>query len=94
MYWANSSSNVLIGKLVREGSPEIKMTMEGLLRGEVFHTTFDEQIVFNQLDQGDDAVWSFLLVSGYLKTVHYEFNVERGKAEFDLKLPNREVRVM
>lgn len=94
IYWANSSSNGLVDKLVREGSPEIKMTMEGLLRGEVFHTTFDEQIVFNQLDQGDDAVWSLLLASGYLKTVHYEFNVVRGKAEFDLKLTNREVRVM
>ncbi len=30
-YWANTSSNSLVGKLIREGSPEIKMTMEGLL---------------------------------------------------------------
>ncbi len=94
IYWANSSSNNLIGKLVREGSPEIKMTMEGLLRGEIFNTTFDEQIVFNQLEQGDDAIWSLLLASGYLKAVHYEFNVMRGRAEFGLKLTNREVRVM
>lgn len=94
IYWANSSSNGLIGKLIREGSPEIKMTMESLLRGETFHTTFDEQIVFNQLEQGDDAVWSLLLASGYLKMVHYEFDIMRGKAEFGLKLTNREVRVM
>ncbi|MDE6844983.1 MAG: ATP-binding protein [Lachnospiraceae bacterium] len=93
-YWANSSSNSLVGKLIREGSPEIKMTMEKLLRGESFHTTLDEQIVFDQLDQGDDAVWSLLLASGYLKVIHYEFNIARRKAEFDLKLTNTEVQAM
>lgn len=94
IYWANTSSNSLVGKLIREGSPEIKMTMERLLRGETFRTVFDEQIVFNQLEHGDDAVYSLLLASGYLKAVHYEFNIMRGKAEFDLKLTNREVQVM
>lgn len=94
IYWANTSSNSLVGKLIREGSPEIKMTMEQLLRGETFSTSFDEQVVFNQLDQGDDAIWSLLFASGYLKMEHYEFNVVRGKAEFVLSLTNREVRVM
>lgn len=93
-YWANSSSNRLVGKLIREGSPEIKMSMENLLKGETFCTTFDEQIVFNQLDQGDDAVWSLLLASGYLRAIHYEFNTTRRKAEFDLQLTNMEVYVM
>ena len=94
IYWANSSSNSLVGKLVREGSPEIKMTMESLLRGETFHTILDEQIVFNRLEQGDSAVWSLLLASGYLRAVHHEFNMAQGKMEFDLKLTNREVNVM
>lgn len=94
VYWTNSSSNSLVGTLIREGSPEIKMTMENLLRGKTFSTTFDEQIVFNQLDQEDGAVWSLLLASGYLRAVHYEFNIVRGRAEYVLKLTNMEVRVM
>lgn len=93
-YWANSSSNSLVGQLIREGSPEIKMTMEKLLHGEAFHTILDEQIVFNQLGHGDGAVWSLLLASGYLKVLHYEFDVARRKAEFDLKLTNLEVQAM
>lgn len=93
-YWANTSSNSLVGKLVKEGSPEIKMVMEDLLRGGTFHTVLDEQIVFNQLDQGDEAVWSLLLASGYLKTVHTELNMERLEMEYDLKLTNMEVRFM
>ena len=64
------------------------------MRGEAFHTAFDEQIVFNQLEQGDSAVWSLLLASGYLRVVHHEFNMEHGEMEFDLKLTNREVHVM
>ena len=94
IYWANTSSNNLIGELIRKGSPEIKMTMEALLRGEGFRTTFDEQIVFYQLGKGDGAVWSLLLASGYLKIVNYQFNIMRRKAEFDLKLTNLEVQVM
>lgn len=70
------------------------MTMESLLRGETFRTTFDEQIVFSQLEQGDDAIWSLLLASGYLNVVRYEFNAVRRKAEFELKLTNLEVQVM
>lgn len=93
-YWANTSSNSLVGKLIREGSPEIKMTMEGLLQGETFHTVLDEQIVFSQLEQGEDAVWSLLLASGYLKVTHYAFNTIRRKAEYTLKLTNLEVQVM
>ncbi len=94
IYWANTSSNSLAGKLIREGSPEIKMIMESLLRGETFHTVLDEQIVFSQLDQGDEAVWSLLLASGYLKVMHYEFNALRRKAEFELRLTNLEVQAM
>ena len=93
-YWANTSSNSLAGKLIREGSPEIKITMESLLRGDTFHTSLDEQIVFSNLEQGDDAVWSLLLASGYLKVMHYEYNVARRKAEYELKLTNMEVQAM
>ena len=93
-YWANTSSNSLAGKLIREGSPEIKMVMEELLRGGTLHTVLDEQIVFSQLDQGDEAVWSLLLAGGYLKAVHSELNTERLEMEYDLKLTNLEVRFM
>ena len=93
-YWVNTSSNSLAGKLVQEGSPKIKMVMEGLLQGETFHAGFDEQVVFSQLDQDEGAVWSLLLASGYLTAVHSELNTERLEMEYDLKLTNLEVRMM
>jgi len=93
-YWVNTSSNSLVGRLIREGSPEIKMTMEELLHGGYFRTVLDEQIVFSQLGQAEDAVWSLLLAGGYLKAECAEFDVESGETRYDLKLTNTEVRSM
>ena len=63
-YWANTSSNSLVGKLVQKGSERIKTTMEGLLKGHSFTSQIDEQIVFSQLENDEDAIWSLLLASG------------------------------
>ena len=93
-YWANTSSNSLIGKLIREGEPEIKTVMEDLLEGKVFHTQLDEQIVYNQLDQNISAIWSLLLASGYLKVTKCTFDPEVGRWEYELALTNKEVRLM
>lgn len=70
------------------------LVMEKQLQKDVFHTAFDEQVVFDQLGQGDDAVWSLLLVSGYLKAEHAEFDQTSGKTNYTLKLTNREVYIM
>lgn len=91
-YWANTSSNSLVGKLIREGSREVKMVMEDLLQGKSFHTRIDEQIVYDQLDHNEYAIWSLLLASGYLKVKKYSF--DEGREEYDLALTNREVHMM
>ena len=93
-YWANTSSNSLAGKLIREGSTKVKTIMEDLLEGKALHTEIDEQIIFNQLDASESAIWSLLLASGYLRVENYTFLEEWGREEYDLVLTNKEVRVM
>ena len=93
-YWANTSSNSLIGKLVREGSEQIKTTMEDLLKGYSFAAQIDEQIVFSQLENDENAVWSLLLASGYLKAEEHWFDEENGEEQYRLCLTNKEVRFM
>ena len=92
-YWANTSSNSLVGKLIREGSPAVKETMEELLKGQKLCTTIDEQIVFSQLEYSESAVWSLFLASGYLKADSYRFNEKFGIEEYELSLTNKEVRI-
>uniref|UniRef100_UPI0040575458 AAA family ATPase n=1 Tax=Agathobacter sp. TaxID=2021311 RepID=UPI0040575458 len=96
-YWANTSSNSLVGKLVREGNKNIKSTFETLLKGETIFRPIDEQIVYNQLDDNEEAIWSLLLASGYLKAISYEQPTAEGEEWeplYELKLTNREVRNM
>ena len=61
-----------MGKLIREGDRRIKEKFERLLKGEVIHTPIDEQIVYNQLDGNEEAVWSLILASGYLKVLSHD----------------------
>ena len=94
-YWANTSSNSLAGKLIREGDESIKETFETLLKGEVIRCPIDEQIVYDQLDEDNgEAIWSLLLASGYLKVLSYEEKVAGKRQLYDLCLTNDEVRDM
>ena len=96
-YWANTSSNSLVGKLIREGDRGIKEKFECLLRGDVIYTPIDEQIVYHQLDGNEEAVWSLLLASGYLKVLSYDRQdlLEPGKEQmYELALTNYEVMCM
>ena len=97
LYWANTSSNSLVGTLLREGNRGIKEQFETLLQGESILTPIDEQIVYDQLDHSDSAVWSLLVASGYLKVLSFEREecLEDGEeAEYELALTNYEVRRM
>lgn len=94
IYWVNTSSNHLVGKLIREGSTDVKIIMEDLLSGNAFHTQIDEQIIFQQLSNTSSAIWSLLLATGYLKAKRYYFNEIRGKKEYDLAITNQEIRFM
>ena len=96
-YWANTSSNSLVGKLLREGNRRIKEKFEALLQGKVVRTSIDEQIVYNQLDNDETAIWSLLLASGYLKVLFYdreEFLEYGEEVEYELTLTNYEVERM
>ena len=93
-YWANSSANSLAGKLIREGNKNIKLEFERLMQGETLRMEIDEQIVFNQLNTGKNAIWSLLLASGYLKAVDTEYDDETGCFYYYLALTNWEVRIM
>lgn len=96
-YWANSSSNSLVSKLIREGKRVVKRDFEEMLKGQHLLTPIDEQIVYNQLDGNVAAIWSLLLASGYLKVISYQDagdTVKTGIPMYELAVTNYEVQVM
>ena len=97
-YWANTSSNSLVGKLLQEGTKDVKLAFERLLSGEHLIMPVDEQIVYNMLDGDETAIWSLLLASGYLKVVGFEEQEEKGFGTCalmcELAITNYETKLM
>ena len=96
-YWANTSSNSLISKLLQEGNGDIKKQFECLLRGQHIRSVIDEQIVFDRLNGSEKAIWSLLLSSGYLKVVSRESyqDVPVGiQPRYELAITNQEINLM
>ena len=90
-YWAATSSNTLINSLIQQSATDMKEKMEIVLQVKrEFWLSFDEQIVFEQLQQDKNAIWSLLLASGYLKVLEVE---QRGillEPWYHLKITNLE----
>lgn len=93
-YWANSSSNSLVSRLLREGGKGVKQEFELLMRGESLEVEIDEQLIYQQLSANENAIWSLLLASGYLKVVWMDFEESSGRCCYHLALTNREVFLM
>ncbi len=91
-YWANTSSNNLVSNLIREGASDVKIAMEDLIEGKSIEKVIDEEIIFEQLDDNSEAIWSLLLAAGYLK-VEDVTDADNGEdAVYRLSLTNLEVR--
>ncbi|MBQ5559664.1 MAG: AAA family ATPase [Lachnospiraceae bacterium] len=93
-YWVNTSGNALVNQLIQQGSSKIKEQMEDLMVGKSIFVPIDEEIVYNQLDASEEAIWSLLLASGYLKVLQViEKDTEFGGIErtYELTLTNVEV---
>ncbi len=87
-FWANTSSNGLVNKLLRNGDIDLKMQFEELLQRHPVICEIDEEIVFERLGQNAEEVWSLLLAGGYLTTL----NVSNDN--YELALTNYEVEKM
>ncbi len=99
IYWANTSSNNLVGKLLKEGNRYVKQNFEKLLSGEHLNVSIDEQFVYSQMGENETAVWSLLLASGYLRVFgHRELTDEEwgwlAAPQYELGITNLEVEIM
>ena len=89
-YWAATSSNALVNRLIQTASGDVKQKMEQLISGSPITVSFDEQIVYNQLDMDERAIWSLLLAGGYLKAVHVEYCGVFQEPWYQLQITNQE----
>ncbi len=86
-YWANTSGNELIGRLITAGQEGLSLELEQVLQGGKLRKLVNEALVLPDLERDADATWSLLLMSGYLKPVA----IHKG-GEVTLAIPNREIQ--
>ncbi|MEK7745521.1 MAG: AAA family ATPase, partial [Elusimicrobiota bacterium] len=90
-YWVNTGGDALIRKLLIDSGLEIENDIEALLRGESIEKPVDEHTVFRDLGRKSEAVFSFLVMSGYLRADERLRRDEAGREHWKLSVPNKEV---
>ena len=86
-YWANTSGNDLIRRLLRKANQNTKSEVECLINGETITKTIRQELTYREVEDSIDNIWSGLYSTGYLTC--------RRKApgkQMELALPNREIR--
>ena len=71
-YWVNTASNDLIAKLLSNAKPAVKQQFEELLQGNIIEQPLFENLVFSDIENREEALWSLLLYAGYLKVLSSE----------------------
>src|SRR5262249_10208907 len=88
-YWVQTSSNELVRELLLASPGGARAELETLLAGGTVDMPIDENIVLRDVGSSSDAVWSFLLFTGYLKAV--EATWIEAQLWCKLAVPNVEV---
>ena len=91
-YWVNTSDNEIVHRLISRGGPILKMELEDLLQGTALVKTINQNISMGEVEKNDQNVWSFLLFSGYLKSIGQD--IIDGELVCSLAIPNREVQTI
>jgi hypothetical protein len=93
-YWINTSDNKIVESLLSKGGKELKEELEVLIRGESVEKAVEENIVYKDIPDRENLLWSFLLMGGYLKQTSERMDPATGKMHYTLSIPNMEVRTV
>jgi len=91
-YWANTSGNDIVRKLVDRADGEMKTELETLMAGGTISKTVHEDITYDEIYKSADNPWNFLFFTGYLKKVGEGRLNEDGELTLDLSIPNIELK--
>ena len=89
-YWVSTSSNDIIAELLEQATPEICEYLEGLLNGKSFIIPISTDVIYPQIKSNPTSVFSFLLMTGYLKALDSNLPPEMGEL-YAVTIPNKEI---
>ena len=89
-YWVSTSSNDVVGEILADATEELYEKLNSLLQGKTVLTYIDTGVAYPQIKNNISSVYSFLLVTGYLKMVKAEPSLGDGFL-CEVALPNKEI---
>ena len=92
-FWVSTGSNDIIGEVLAQADEETYHRLTALVKGETFTTFIDTGVIYPQIKSNPATIYSFLLVTGYLKAMKTtpSFN---GDFMCEVSLPNREISLV
>ena len=89
-FWQSTGSNDIIGEVLMNATTETYEKLESLMQGKSFVTHIDTGVIYPQLQNNPSSIYSFLLVTGYLKAVTND-QPFGGDYMCEVALPNKEI---
>ena len=92
-FWVSTGSNDIIGEVLAEADEEIYNRLTSLVNGGTFTTFIDTSVIYPQIRSNPSTIYSFLLVTGYLKVLKTTPSFS-GDFMCEVALPNREISLV
>lgn len=89
-YWVNTSGNAILRQLMKQTDAEQKESLLSLLHGDSVTAVIREGVIYDDIGENPDALYTMLLTTGYLTAIHKQSTF--GGQLCRLVIPNREVK--
>ncbi len=89
-FWQYTGSNDIISEILENATADIYEKLESLMQGKSFVTHIDTSVIYPQIQKNPSSIYSFLLVTGYLKAT-VKKQTFGGEYICEVSLPNKEV---
>ena len=90
LFWLSTGSHDIIGEILEQADETICQKLQALLAGESISTIINDNVIHPYLKDNPSAVFSFLLMAGYLKATRNQL-LPLGSRIYDLQIPNKEI---
>lgn len=89
-FWQSTGSNDIIGEIIGTATPEINENLYKLFCGNTVTTYVDTSVIYPEVQNNPNNIYSFLLVAGYLKVAEI-YPQNDGNYMCDVAIPNKEI---
>lgn len=90
-FWSRTSSNDVILDIIRKGGSQTQKDLTNLLQEKPVQALIDVDIIYSEIERSEDALYSFLLMTGYLKVSSIAASIG-DIALCNLLIPNKEIK--